>query len=221
MRSPSTFGIVALGLVVALSVGCVGGSPDPLTIEERLLPVADAPGFELSEDFSWRTAQEAITHSIGNGFNEATVAQAVELFEATGFVAGAGEVLSKVEGATRDNFLGFVVFQFGSEEGAQDVHEFLHADDLKPMPGSCTVGIAEFEVDDVPNATGVARTLLEGGAGQICADRYLVDFTDGAFLYLVERVLPAGIGSNAAQDEAIGFAKALYERVKGAPPASS
>jgi hypothetical protein len=60
-----------------------------------------------------------------------------------------------------------------------------------------------------------------GGAGERCPDSYLVDFSDGSFLYLVERVLPAGRGSPEALDAAIRVATALYERVKGAPRPSS
>lgn len=222
MQRPRFFGLVAAGMAAsALLVGCGGdaGSSAPLTLEERLLPVADAPGFELSKDFSWSTAEGAVSEGVGPAFNEANPEQGIEAFEAAGFVAGVAEVLSKGDAAGEDNLI-VLALQFGSEEGAKNVHEFLHADNLLAVPGSCSTNIAEFDVEDIPDATGVART-LSGGAGERCPDRYLVDFTDGSFLYLMERVVPSGSGSSEGQAAAISFATTLYERVKGAPLPSS
>lgn len=45
-------------------------------------------------------------------------------------------------------------------------------------------------------------------------DWFIVDFTDGTVLYLVERAAPPG---TATREDAVEFAKTLRERVAGAP----
>ena len=83
-----------------------------------------------------------------------------------------------------------LVMQFASEEEAADMAGVLHDDGLEPCPGSCAVDISEFEVDDIPDAQGVARIptaedLEATGAEGDPFSAYTVSFADGPFAYKV------------------------------------
>jgi hypothetical protein len=54
----------------------------------------------------------------------------------------------------------------------------------------------------------------DGGRDSPPFDRFIVHFTDGPVLYIVERAAPPG---TARPDDAVEFATRLRERVAGAP----
>ncbi len=114
-----------------------------------------------------------------------------------------------------------LVMQFASEEEAADMADVLHDDSLEPCPGnSCAADISEFEVDDIPDAQGVARiTTAEdleatGEQGPPFA-QYKISFADGPFAYEVDMFGPP---DKVSQEELEEIAKNLYERVEGSPP---
>ena len=110
--------------------------------------------------------------------------------------------------------------QLASEEGAADVADLLHEDGLEPCPGSCAADISEFDVDDIPDAQGVARiTTAEdleatGEQGPPFA-AYKITFADGPFAYEVDMFGPP---DKVSQQQAEEIAKNLYGRVEGSPP---
>jgi hypothetical protein len=113
-----------------------------------------------------------------------------------------------------------LVMQFASEEEAADMAGLLHEDGLEPCPGSCAVDISEFEVDDIPEAQGVARiTTAEdleatGEEGDPFA-HYAITFADGPFAY---KVAMFGPPDKVSQQQLQEIAKNLYDRVEGSPP---
>jgi hypothetical protein len=113
------------------------------------------------------------------------------------------------------------VMRFGSEQGAADMADLLHDNGLEPCPGSCAVDIIEFEVDDLPDARGIARITTAERLGETGDEGdpftvYKITFADGPFAYELDMFGPPDKVSSQQQLEEI--AKNLYERVEGSPP---
>lgn len=216
--------LVTIALAIAVAGGGCGGddeTPAALTLKERLLPTADAgEGFEVKEEFDWSTAHEAVLQGLGPGLPQQNEDEAETVLEQAGLVAGVGELLTKGD---NENLI-VIVLRFASSDGARKAGDWLHQQDRRPCRETCSTDISEFDVDQIPDASGVQRLVNERRAGPLEVlppwDRYLIGFSDGQFLYQVERASPYATGTEGDEDEARDAAKALYDRVKGAPAPS-
>jgi hypothetical protein len=213
--------------VIALSAAACGGEDAaPLTLEQRVSGEADAPGSEPDPEETpiTVTGTEDI-RSLPDGLfspeeEDVTAMEesglAFALVDTRFFPSepGAEHVGDEAHVAT-------LVMQFASEEEAADMADVLHDDGLEPCPGnSCAADISEFEVDDIPDARGVARVTtpedLEatGEQGDPFA-AYKISFADGPFAYEVDMHGPP---DKVSQEQVEEIAKNLYERVEGSPP---
>ena len=213
--------------VIALSVAACGGGEDaaPLALEQRVSGEADAPDSQADPVETPITVTEIEgVRSLPDGLFSPEQ-QDVSAMEEAGFASalvdtrffpsepGAEHVGDEAHMAT-------LVMQFASEEGAADMADLLHDDGLEPCPGSCAADISEFEVDDIPDARGVARiTTAEdleatGAEGDPFA-AYKISFADGPFAYEVDMHGPP---DKVSQQQVEEIAKNLYGRVEGSPP---
>jgi hypothetical protein len=209
---------------------CGGGNEaDSLTLDQRFIQDADAPGYEPDPveggKHNWGDADEFVDQT-RDGLISATTAEAKEFLTEAGFVRAIGGTRflpgSDGEHTPGDPHVIMNVLQFESEDGARDAVDWYHHDDRQPCPGRCAITISEFEVDGIPDATGVRRVVLaeqlrQTGEGGEPFDGYDIRFADGPFAYYVGTSGPSRDATTEAVTEAI--AKRIYDRVKGAPPA--
>jgi hypothetical protein len=198
-----------------MPLGC-GGDDEPaapLALDKRLPTDEEAAGFAVQRRFTWPDADGPVEEGFAATLNNPeTQDEAKKMLRDAGYVEGAAVVRSRAE---NDNLV-VMVLRLGSEDGARDVLEWEHREELKPCPGVCNVRISEFDVGGIDDAKGIQRLVGQPIAGQESPpyDRFLVDFTDGTVLYLVERAAPPG---TATRQDAVDLAKKLRERVAGAP----
>ena len=111
--------------------------------------------------------------------------------------------------------------QFGSDAGATDAVDLLHADGLEPCPETCAFAITEFDVDGIPNARGVQRIATQealdavGDTDRFPHAEYKILFADGPFSYDLTLFGPP---DEVSEQQAEEIAAKLYDRVAGAPP---
>jgi hypothetical protein len=209
-----------------LAAGC-GGADDgdeqqerPLSVQERLLPPEEIPGFERKKTFDWPDAAAFVTEGIGPALPRRNSDEAIDVMTEAGFVSGAAEVLSKGS----DEHLIVMALQFETPSGASDAVEWLHDQNLKPCIRVCAIAISDLSVDEIPGAKGARRVVTEQRPDASAADlpphdRYLIEFADGSFMYVVERASPYTTSEEGDEDDALGAAQKVYDRVKGAPAA--
>ncbi len=212
--------------VIALSAASCGGEDAaPLTLEQRVSGEADAPGSQADPDETPITVTGIEdVQSLPDGLFSPEE-EDVSAMEEAGFVSALvdtrfypAEPGAEHEGG--EPHLGTLVMQFVSEDGAADMADVLHDDGLERCPGKCAVTISQFEVDDIPDAQGVARiTTAEalertGEQGDPFAV-YKITFADGPFAYEVDMFGPP---DKVSQQQLEEIAKSLYERVEGSPP---
>jgi hypothetical protein len=213
--------------VIALSAAACGGEDAaPLALEERVSGDADAPGSQADpvETPITVTGIEDV-RSLPDGLFSPEEEDVTSMEEA-GFVTALVDTrfFPSEPGAEHvgdEAHVARLVMQFASEEEAADMADVLHDDGLEPCPGNfCAADISEFEVDDIPDARGVARVTtaedLEatGEQGPPFA-AYKISFADGPFAYEVDMFGPP---DKVSQEELEEIAKNLYERVEGSPP---
>ena len=212
-------------LVAVGAAGCGGDDAEPLTIQQRVPAAADTPGYE--PDPVEVGGQASSVSDVVSELDQvqASPTEIENLFEEAGFVSGIREVVFRpVEpGGPHSGerpHLGFFVAELGSEDGANEVVDFLIDDARRPCPGSCAAQVSEFEVDGIPDARTVRRFATKerieklGNEDEVPRDSYLVGFVDGDFAYMVEAFGPPGSVSEAELEQ---VAKSLYDRVEGAP----
>ena len=222
MRLLALFATAALALSAA---ACEGEDVAPLALEQRVSSEADAPGSQADpEETPITVTGIEDVRSLPDGLFSPEE-EDVSAMEEAGFASalvdtrffpaepGAEHVGDEVHVAT-------LVMQFGSEEEAADMADLLHDDGLEPCPGSCAVDISEFEMDDIPDARGVAwittaEDLEATGAQGDPFAAYKITFADGPFAYEVDMHGPPG---KVSQEQLEEIAKSLYERVEGSPP---
>jgi hypothetical protein len=227
---PVRAGFVVLSVAAVLGVAACGGGneADPLTLDQRFIKDADAPGYEPDPveggRHTWSDADEFVDQS-HDRFVSVTTAEAKEFLTETGFVRGIGGTRflpgSDGEHSRGDPHAVVGVLQFESDDGARDAVDWYHEEDSQPCPGKCAVTISEFEVDGIPDAKGARRVvtaqrLQQTGEEGEPFDAYDIGFADGPFAYFVGTFGPPGDATTEAVTEAI--AKRIYDRVKGAPP---
>jgi hypothetical protein len=212
--------------VIALSAAACGGEDAaPLALEQRVSGEADAPGSQADpvETPITVTGIEGV-RSLPDGLFSPEE-EDVSAMEEAGFVSALVDTRfypaePGAEPMGDDPHLATLVMQMASEEGAADMADVLHDDGLEPCPGTCAVDFSEFEVDDIPDARGVARIttaerLEETGEQGDPFAVYKITFADGPFAYEVDLFGPP---DEVSQQQLEEIAKNLYERVEGSPP---
>jgi hypothetical protein len=224
-------GFVVLSVAAVLGVAACGGGneADPLTLDQRFIQDADTPGYEPDPveggRHTWGDTDEFVDQQ-PDLLISATMAEAKEFLTEKGFVRGIGGTQflpgSDGEHSRGDPHVVMSVLQFESDEGARAALDWFHEDDRQPCPGNCAVAISEFEVDGIPDATGVRRVvtaeqLRQTGEEGEPFDAHDIRFADGPFAYYVGTFGPPSDATTEAATETI--AKRIYDRVKGAPAA--
>ena len=216
---------IAAALVFSLSlVACGGeGARAPLTLEQRVVGAAEAPGSEPDPEETPVTAtglEELESEMAGpEVYDEDLTAMAeagfVSLLIDTRFFPSepGGEHIPGLPHVFT------VVSEFESEEGANAGVDVAHSIGLRPCPETCAYEITEFEPAGVPNATGVQAIATQESIDEIGDDiqpdaRYSVYFADGPFAY---EVTVFGRPDEVSRQQVEDIAEELYARVNGAP----
>ena len=212
--------------VIALSAAACGGEDAaPLALEQRVSGEADAPGSQADpvETPITVTGIEDVG-SLPDGLFSPEE-EDVSAMEEAGFASALVDTRffpaePGAEHMGEEPHVATLVMQVGSEDGAADISDVLHDDGLEPCPGKCAADISDFEVDDIPDARGVARIttaeeLEETGEQGDPFAVYKITFADGPFAYEVDLFGPPDKVSQQQLEES---AKNLYERVEGSPP---
>jgi hypothetical protein len=220
--------LLAVAAVAAFGLSACGGdeAAAPLGLEQRVPSEQDAPGSKpdpVETRVTVTGSEEFITNLHDRLINPTDKDR--RDFEAMGFVKGIQDTrfLPSEPGAAhrRDGVHVFsLVLQFDSNDGAMRATELLYNDGLRPCPETCATQVREFDVDGIPDATGVQRfataaDIKAAGTDQGPPyDSYTIRFSDGDFAYDIELFGPPG---EVSEEEAEEIAGKLYDRVKGAP----
>jgi hypothetical protein len=224
-------GFLVLTLAAVLGLAACGGGDEagPLSLEQRFIQDADAPGYPPDPveggKHTWGNAEDFVDQT--HDRISATKAEAEQFLTEAGFVRAIGGTRflpgSDGEHSPGDPHVITGVLQFESDEGARDAVEWFDEDGHQPCPDNCGIIISEFEVDGIPDAKGVRRVLTaerlpQGEEGEPFRpfDSYDIWFADGPFAYYVGTFAPPGPATKETVAE--GIAKRIYDRVKGAPP---
>jgi hypothetical protein len=224
--------LLIVAAVVALGLTACGGddgnasATGPVTMDQRVVTEGDAPDSEgdpVDKPVSASGPNEFVSR-LGDRFVNPTPEEVASI-KTGGFVKALNVTRFSPETPggphTRSApHIDSLVMQFDSEKGATDALTILHADSLRPCPKTCAEQAEEFDVADIPNAEGTHRYATPesiqqtGDTEETPFDGYEVEFADGVFAY---RVILGRTPGKVSQDEAEEIAKALYDRVKGAP----
>jgi hypothetical protein len=224
--------VLALAATAALALAACGGddgsatSTGPVTLEQRVVTEADAPGSapDPVETPIKVSSKDEFASKLDDRFIDPppkdvqTLANSsfVGAYDATRFVPAE-------EGSPHSRTVPHVsslVMQFGTADDATTAARLLQADSGRPCPETCAEQAEEFEVDGIPNAYGThrfatAESIEEtGDTDEDPFDGYEIGFADGVFTY---RVIYDGPPGTVSQDEAEEIVKHLYDRVHGAP----
>jgi hypothetical protein len=220
--------LVALVVTAVIALGaaaCGGEDAAPVALEQRVSGEADAPGSQ-PDPVETPIAVTGIedVRSLPDGLFSPEE-EDVSAMEEAGFASALVDTrfFPNEPGAEHvgdEPHVGTLVMQFASEEGAADIADVLHDDGLEPCPGTCAADSSEFEVDDIPDARGVARIttakrLEATGEQGVPFAVYKITFADGPFAYEVDMF---GLPDKVSRQQAEEIAKTLYERVRGSPP---
>jgi hypothetical protein len=216
---------IAAALVFSLPlVACGGGGAGaPLTLEQRVVGAAEAPGSEPDpvetqvtatglEELESRLDGPPIYDEDITAFREAGFVSAI--IDTRFFPSEPGG-----EPTRMSPHLVTVVYEFESEEGANAAVNVAHRIGLRPCPETCAYEITEFQPAGVPNAKGVQAIATQESIDQVGDDiepdaRYSVYFADGPFAYEVTKFGPP---DEVSRQQVEDIATKLYARVKGAP----
>jgi hypothetical protein len=214
-RSGDTFATVRRLAVLVLAVlvaGCGGGDDEssPASLKTRLLPASEVPGFKVERSFEWDNAIDLTDQGLFVSENT-RLSDVVDVIEEAGFEAGAGEALSK---GRMGPGMTVLAAEFASDDGAEDVRDRLHQENLKqPCYGACSQIQSGLPVTGIPDAKG-AQTVPNPKPPPNAPppfEGYAVEFTIGPYLYVVNGGGPPGSGM---KNRVVDAATALYEQVK-------
>jgi hypothetical protein len=214
----------ALAFSLALVACGGGGARAPLTLEQRVVGAADAPGSEPDPDETQVTAT-GLEELEAKWDGPPVYEDDINAIEEAGFVSAVldtrffpsepgGEHLPRLS-----PHVFTAVYEFESEDGAEAALDVAHRIGLRPCPETCAYEITEFEPSGVPNAKGVQAIASQESIDRIGDDsdpdaRYSVYFADGRFVYEVSVFGPPDAVSRQQVEE---IAEKLHERVTGAP----
>jgi hypothetical protein len=217
---------IAAALVFSLPLVACGSEEAraPLTLEQRVVGAAEAPGSEPDPDETQVTAtglEELETELDGPPVYD----EDIRAFGEAGFVSlvidtrffpsePGGEHIPRTS-----PHVFTVVYEFESEEGANAAVNVAHRIGLRPCPETCAYEITDFQPAGVPNAKGVQAIATQESIDRIGDDiepdaRYSVYFADGPFAY---EVTTFGPPDEVSRQQVEDIAAKLYARVKGAP----
>jgi hypothetical protein len=214
MRGP----LLALVVLCATAafIGCGGdddGGASTADLKKELPAEPLLPGYKVLRSFEWDNAVDASVQGVH--LPEATApSRAVDVYEDSGFEAGASQELAKgspFEGP----HVTVQALEFGSEEDAGDVRDFLHEQNLKqPCFGVCAVDPRELAVDGIPGAKGAQQLPLRNPPPNAPPpfESYAVQFTVGPRLF---RVTLDGEPKQVEKQLVLDAARRLYARKKG------
>ena len=227
MRTATLAAVLACGLLLVACGSEEAGAP--LTLEQRVVGTAEAPGSEPDpiETQATTTELDEVASALGGPpiYDEdiRALGQAgfVSLVTDTRFFPSepGGEHIPRTS-----PHVFTVVYQFESAAGASEAVGIAHRIGLRPCPETCAYEITEFQPTGVPNAKGVQAIATQESIDRIGDDiqpdaRYSVYFSDGAFAYEVTTFGPPEAVSRQQVED---IAAKLYARIKGAPlPESS
>ncbi len=211
-------------LLFSLALVACGGEDAraPLTLEQRVVGAAEAPGSEPDPEET-----QVIATGLEELESELTGPEVFDedlrALEEAGFISlvvdtrffprePGGEHMPATPHVVT------LVYEFESEEGA-NAADVAHRIGLRPCPETCAYEITEFEPAGVPNATGVQAIATQESIDEIGDDiqpdaRYSVYFADGPFAY---EVTIFGPPDEVSRQQAEEIAEKLYARVNGAP----
>jgi len=224
-------GLFVLAVVAAISIAACGGSEsseplsdnaEPLALAQRVPGEAEAPGSKPDpvETRETATGLDEFEAKLLDQLIEPS-AEETRKFKETGFVAGIYD--ARFFGATHtgnEPHVFTLVLEFESEEGANEAIALIHDNGLKPCPDDCAADVSEFDVDGVPDATGVRRVataeaIEATGADGPAYDSYSIRFADGLFAYTIDL---SGAPGRVSEKQAEEIASKLFDRVGGSPP---
>ncbi len=163
---------------------------------------------DVEREFEWDNATDFVVQ--GPYISDATApSELIGEIEDAGFQGAAGVQLTDSE---HQASMIVAVVRFDSADGAADVRDLLHAEDLKqPCFDACVVTPTEYEVDAVPDAVAVHQAPNEGKPppGHFKFDAYLAELAVGEDLLLVDASGPPGSISGSEFDRAVS---AVQER---------
>jgi hypothetical protein len=204
--------LFALLVVAAVAAGC-GGDDDgtsPESLKSRLLPASEVQGFKVRRTFEWDNAVDYTVQGVF--FSESTrPSELVGVIEDAGFEAGAGQEFSK---GGMGPGMSVRAVKFASGEGAEDVRDRLHQEDLtQPCYGVCSQIQSDLTVSSIPGAKG-AQSVPDPKPPPNAPppfEGYAVEFTLGPYLYVVNG---GGGPGQLKKEQVLDAATALYDRVK-------
>ncbi len=221
---------IAAALVFSLPLLACGGEAarTPLTLEQRVVGAAEAPGSEPDpvETRVTATGLEELESELGG---PTVYEEDIRAFGEAGFVSLVVDTRFFPSEPGGEHTPGLphvvtVVYQFESDEGANAAVDVAHRIGLRPCPETCAYEISEFQPTGVPNAKGVQAIATQESIDEIGDHiepdaRYSVYFADGPFMY---EVTTFGPPEEVSRQQVEDIAAKLYARVKGAPlPAPS
>lgn len=182
------------GLLISLVVGglaaCGGGDDasdkvSAASLKNRLLPASALPGFRQQRTFDWSDP----VNLVGEGVRLPETTQpsrGVKMFEDASFSGAVGERLTM--GTPPDlSEVTVGVVKLGSADGARQARDWMHAQELRqPCFEACIFSPRELSISGVPTATAVQQVPNSGAppeGGQLPPTHYLVEFTEGPYLY--------------------------------------
>jgi hypothetical protein len=219
---------LALALAASLGIAACGShkAAGPLGLDQRVPSSADAPGSKPDPVETERraTGVRQFIEQFGDRFINPQPEDLRE-FKQTGFVSAirSTRFVPIKPGAAHTGHERHVfasVLQFKTDDGAKKALEIVHRDSLRPCPKKCSTQIREFDVNGIPDASGVRRfataeDIKATGDKDRPYDSYTIEFVDGPFAYDIELFGPPG---QVSEDEAEDIVKRVYDRVAGAPP---
>jgi len=217
--------LAAVLLVGVLAVACGSQSTGAsLTLQERVVGAAEAPGSEPDPD----EKQATVT-----GFDEleaelqgpTVYEEDIAAIEEAGFIAAVRDTRFFPSEPGGEHIPGTsphvvtIVSQFATADGANTAVAVSQEIGLRPCPETCAYEITEFEPASVPNAKGAQAIATQESIDRIGDDvkpdaRYSVYFADGPFAY---EVTIFGPPDSVSREQVEEIAASLYARVKGAP----
>ena len=217
---------IPAALVVTLSLaGCGSEAAEaPLTLEQRVVGAAEAPGSEPDPDETQVTVT-GLEELEANWDGPPVYEEDIDAIEEAGFVSAVfdtrfypsepgGEHLPRTS-----PHVFTAVYEFESADGAEAALDVAHSIGLRPCPETCAYEITEFDPSGLPDAKGVQAIATQESIDRIGDDidpdaRYSVYFADGPFVYEVSVFGPPDAVSRQQVEE---IAEKLHERVHGAP----
>jgi hypothetical protein len=185
---------VACVLACAALAGCGGSSKvSSASLQPRLLPSSDVPGFGLQRTLDWSEP----VNLVGEGLflpQRTRPSSAVKEFTGAHFRGAAGEVLSSGSGENETEVrLG--VAQFQSAADANRVRDWMHREDLmQPCYSQCIFAPGAVTIAGIPSLRYVVQTghvppppkgarIPPGARVFLGPANFLAEFTIGPRLY--------------------------------------